>query len=110
MFSGLSPGRRYYWSVQAVDTGFAGSAFAAEQQFNTAPKLNPPAVLSDGSLEFQFTNQNWLEYDVLVSPDLQLPGSRWTNVGPVLPLEDGTFKLTTPPPVQSSAFYLLRER
>ncbi|MBT8400553.1 MAG: VCBS repeat-containing protein [Rhodothermia bacterium] len=29
---GLSPGT-YYWSVQAVDNSFAGSAFAAEQSF-----------------------------------------------------------------------------
>ena len=32
----LTPGRTYYWSVQAVDIGFAGSPFAAEQQFSTS--------------------------------------------------------------------------
>jgi hypothetical protein len=29
----LTPGRTYYWSVQAVDHNFAGSPFAPEQQF-----------------------------------------------------------------------------
>jgi hypothetical protein len=29
----LLPGRTYYWSVQAVDSGFVGSPFAVEQQF-----------------------------------------------------------------------------
>ncbi|MRG46440.1 hypothetical protein GFS24_15060 [Chitinophaga sp. SYP-B3965] len=32
---GLTPGKKYYWSVQAVDAAFAGSAFAAEQEFTT---------------------------------------------------------------------------
>src|SRR5690349_24180912 len=36
--SDLSPGQTHYWSVQAVDTGFAGSRFAAEQQFSTADR------------------------------------------------------------------------
>jgi hypothetical protein len=31
--TGLSAGRKYYWSVQAVDNSFAGSGFAAEQSF-----------------------------------------------------------------------------
>ena len=39
-FSGLSPGF-YYWSVQAVDSTFAGSPFAPEQQFVVAI---PPQV------------------------------------------------------------------
>ena len=32
---GLAPGTTYYWSVQAIDTGMAGSAFAAEGSFTT---------------------------------------------------------------------------
>jgi len=31
---GLLPGQLYYWSVQAIDTTLAGSAFATEQSFN----------------------------------------------------------------------------
>jgi hypothetical protein len=34
---GLEPGRRYYWSVQAVDTAFAGGRFAHERSFVYRP-------------------------------------------------------------------------
>jgi FG-GAP-like repeat len=34
---GLEPGRRYYWSVQAVDNGFAGGPFAHERSFVYRP-------------------------------------------------------------------------
>ncbi|MDZ7360218.1 MAG: FG-GAP-like repeat-containing protein [candidate division KSB1 bacterium] len=37
----LSPGTTYYWSVQAVDNAFAGSAFAAEQSFTVPPNRVP---------------------------------------------------------------------
>ncbi len=37
------PHGTYYWSVQAIDTGFAGSAFAPEQSF-TIPNRAPVAV------------------------------------------------------------------
>jgi hypothetical protein len=33
---GLAPNTTYYWSVQAIDTAFAGSRFAQEHQFTTA--------------------------------------------------------------------------
>ncbi len=35
----LAPNQTYYWSVQAVDAGFAASRFAPEQQFNTTQTL-----------------------------------------------------------------------
>lgn len=41
----LVPGRTYHWSVQAVDGGFAGSAFAAEGSFVFNPPNNPPVVV-----------------------------------------------------------------
>lgn len=34
---GLVPGTLYYWSVQSVDTAFAGSAFATEGSFTAFP-------------------------------------------------------------------------
>ena len=39
----LQPGTSYYWSVQAVDGGFAGSAFAAEGTWNTPTSVEDPA-------------------------------------------------------------------
>ena len=38
----LPAGQRYYWSVQAVDTSFAGSPFAAEQSFTFQSVFTPP--------------------------------------------------------------------
>ncbi|MGC9973902.1 MAG: FG-GAP-like repeat-containing protein [Gaiellaceae bacterium] len=35
--TGLTPGAAYYWSVQAIDSSFAGSAFATEGSFQMAP-------------------------------------------------------------------------
>jgi hypothetical protein len=32
----LQPGTTYYWSVQAIDTAFAGSPFATESSFTVA--------------------------------------------------------------------------
>lgn len=40
--NGLKPGTNYFWSVQAVDSSFAGSPFAPEpQSTNTAPVVQP---------------------------------------------------------------------
>jgi hypothetical protein len=40
--SGLAHGQQVYWSVQAIDNGFAGGPFAAESQFvfGSAPSLS----------------------------------------------------------------------
>ena len=40
LFTGLTGGQTYYWGVQAIDNGFAGSPFSTEQSF-TVP-LNAP--------------------------------------------------------------------
>jgi hypothetical protein len=42
--NGLAPGT-YYWSVQAIDTTFAGSPFAAESTFTVLPP--PPIAIPD---------------------------------------------------------------
>jgi hypothetical protein len=39
----LQPGTTYYWSVQAVDAGFAGSAFAAEGTWGAPTAVGDPA-------------------------------------------------------------------
>ncbi len=39
--TGLQAGRTYYWSVQAIDNGYLGSPFAAEQSFLAA---DPPEL------------------------------------------------------------------
>lgn len=59
---GLIPGKKYYWSVQAVDAAFAGSPFAAEQSF-TPPAfeeiITPGITLAD----VQLGDAAWGDYD-----------------------------------------------
>ncbi len=59
----------YYWSVQAVDTAFAGSLFATESTFN-GPQLalNNPAVMS-GSDSLVWGNDF---YDEIVNYQIQI--------------------------------------
>jgi hypothetical protein len=45
IISNLAWGTKYYWSVQAVDTAFAGSPFASEASFTTPPP--PVCTASD---------------------------------------------------------------
>jgi hypothetical protein len=54
----LTPGRTYYWSVQAVDSGFVGSPFAVEQQFRTGSLLVNPRRPSNEAFEFTFTGHS----------------------------------------------------
>ena len=45
----FTSGQTYYWSVQAVDTSLAGSAFAAEASFTFGLSVPPPQTVTDPS-------------------------------------------------------------
>ena len=69
----LIPGQRYYWSVQTVDSGLTGSAFATERSFVM------PGFASQGSLGIYGTMlgaTDWCDYnndgllDLVVSGEL----------------------------------------
>ena len=47
-------GRIYYWSVQAVDTAFAGGPFAPEQTFIVPPAFQEIHVQPDGNIQLRF--------------------------------------------------------
>ncbi|MHC1704741.1 MAG: FG-GAP-like repeat-containing protein [Tenuifilaceae bacterium] len=52
----LEPNKTYYWSVQAIDCGFMGSAFASEQSF-TVPVYKPYTQANNISFEVIDANQ-----------------------------------------------------
>ena len=92
----LTPGRDYYWTVQAVDSSLAGSPFAAEAAFAISPRLINPIEYSSGVFEFYYTNRSILipSYEVLASTNLALPVVDWTRLGTAIPLGNGLYRFT----------------
>jgi hypothetical protein len=104
------PFGRYYWSVQAVDTSFAGSAFAAEQQFTiAAPRIIELLMLGNGHFQFSFSNEASVIYAVLGTTNVALPLAQWTVLGPPVSLGGGLYRFTdTGAMGQAQRFYILR--
>lgn len=91
-------GGTYYWSVQAIDQDFEGSAFAAEQSFlyepptlvNTSPLIISPAPegLNNGKV-------SWIDADRDGDLDLMVSGERGANdyIARVYRNNNGNFNL-----------------
>jgi hypothetical protein len=76
---GLTPGATYYWSVQAVDSAFAGSPFAAEESFTVPPAapLNISFTRDAGGIVHSvWQGTPGTTYRVEASSDLQ----NWTTL------------------------------
>jgi hypothetical protein len=86
------PGQTYYWSVQAVDTTFAGSPFAVEQQVTVLSKLVNPVRHPSGQFEFGFTGFPGASYSVLAATDASLPLNNWTVLGAPTEVSPGHFQ------------------
>ena len=105
----LPPDRTYYWSVQAVDTGFAGSPFAAEQQFSTGLRLLNPVRLANGVFAFGFTGTPGASFTALAATNLALPLDNWSVLGAVGEVSPGQFQFTdTQAPDNPRRFYRVR--
>jgi hypothetical protein len=91
-FHHLSPGRTYYWSVQAVDSGFVGSPFAAEQQFSIRPVLLNPVRHPNGVFEFGFVGTPGVSFVVLAATNLASSSSNWTILGSATETSPGQFQ------------------
>jgi hypothetical protein len=95
--------------VQAVDTSFAGSPFAVEQQFTIAPRIIEPLLLGNGHFQFSFTNRSSTVYEVLGTTNVALPLAQWTVLGPPVSLGGGLYRFTdTGAMAQAQRFYILR--
>jgi len=103
---GVIPGAVYYWSVQAVDSAFAGSPFAVESSF-TVPPAAPVNFLfvrdSNGVVRASWRGTPGVTYRVEVSPDLQ----NWTSLTNLTAsIGTGVFDLVeTPIPEIQQRFY-----
>ena len=102
----LVPGTTYYWSVQSVDTAFAGSAFTAEGSFTAL--ADPPQNVSfarnaGGGIHAIWRGTPGSTYRVEASPDLQ----SWTPVAtPAAAAGTGVFEfLETPASNVGQRFY-----
>ncbi len=105
----LPPGQTYYWSVQAVDSGFVGSPFAAEQQFSISPLLINPVIHANGFFEFGFTGTPGASFVALATTNLSLSLSNWTVVGTPTEISPGQFQFTDlQAPNNPQRFYRVR--
>ena len=107
-----------YWSVQAIDTSFAGSAFAAEGQFNTIigdtvprPVISNFRLLSNGQFQFSFMNQTTTDYEVIATTEPSLPLDAWDILGLPVSLGNGLYRFEdSDAPANPQRFYGLRSQ
>ena len=101
----LPPGT-YYWSVQAIDPAFAGSAFAAENTF-TIPsqpaRIVDAAFAGPGRFRLTIEATAGATWRVLVSRDMVT----WTVAGSATEITPGHFELLDSTATNNTRFYQL---
>jgi hypothetical protein len=89
----VNVGTTIYWSVQSMDTSFAGSPFAPEASFVLRPFFTSSGRESDGTFEAQFDVQSGTNYTIQASTDLvhwgDLLNFTFGSSGPVLFTDPG---------------------
>jgi len=107
----LSPGWTYYWSVQAVDTAFAGSPFAPEQAFFVPSVLMNPKRFFNGVFQFEFTADPSVTVEIRGTTNPALPVSSWDYLGLPIPLGGGLYQFNDSlAPIYPQRFYLIRKQ
>jgi hypothetical protein len=113
--SSFPGGATCYWSVQTVDSAWAGSPFAVEGSFavpsHQALRITGCSLTAAGQFQFQFTCGVGTNCTVLCSTNLALPLSNWMPVGAVTNIAAGQYQFTDPGTKtnQRQRFYLLRQ-
>ena len=102
--SSLKPGTNYYWSVQAVDSAFAGSAFAAEGSFMAL--ADPPTTVGivregPGSVRATWRGTPGSSYQVVTSTNL----SNWSLLVTRTAGTNGLFDVTETTDAAPVKFY-----
>jgi len=84
----------YYWSVQAIDTSFAGGPFGAESTFSIVS--SPPVITSfayvAGQFQVRFNGQAGANYTMEGSTDL----SQWVGITNLIVPTNGTYQVQDP--------------
>jgi hypothetical protein len=99
----LPPGT-YYWSVQAIDAVFAGSAFAAESSFTIPgqpPTMTGGSFVNPGQFKLTFDAMPGASCRVLISEDLVT----WVIVGAATEISPGHFEFADSTAISASRFY-----
>ena len=109
--AGLKQGATYYWSVQAVDTAFAGSVFATEGSFTVtstaAPVLLGGQFEANGSFRLQAGGTPGLTYGIEAISNLPPSGGVWSRIGTSTADVSGHLEFTDTTPVPLGRFYRL---
>ena len=94
-----------------MDSGFAGSAFAAEQQFSigtSAPRITSVRH-ANGAFEFGFIGAPGGSFIVLAAANVSLSLSNWTSLGAPIEISPGQFQFTDlQAPDSPQRFYRVR--
>lgn len=108
--TGLTNGQTVYWTVQAIDTAFAGGPFAPEQTFVYPPTLAslPPTLSaaqagSAGTVRLGFVSSIPLPFTIFTSSNLV----DWQRLSTPNETSPGTYELLVPA-TGSVRFYHLR--
>jgi hypothetical protein len=72
---------RYYWSVQTIDTAFAGSSWAPEQSFVVGgSRFTHILPQAPGAFKLGLLGYVGRTYQVQAAPDLSWPSNQWQKV------------------------------
>jgi hypothetical protein len=106
--TGLTPGATYYWSVQAVDNGFAGSPFAPEQSFSTVGSANAVRATRLGDeVVLVFIGTPGAMYRIQATSELDEPPAniQWSQVGVRSASANGEFEFSVNATAFARRFY-----
>ncbi len=99
LLTNLSYGQ-YYWSVQAIDSAYAGGPFASEATFTIAPVITTFSY-TNNQFKINFNALATNSYTLQASPNL----TTWTNLASLIPPTNGPAQLTDPAPAHSPVRY-----
>lgn len=99
----LQSRRTYYWSVQAVDSGYAGSAFAGEQSFTITNPVVQTRLVSDlapfsatlnGIVSPSSNTYAWFQYGITTNYGSTTPATSIPGTGGIIDFSNAISGLT----------------